>query len=74
MALHNVKYIINTLRTRQHGLHFPDDILKWIFFNGYIWVRSKFHQTLFLGGKIDKTAVLVQIVAWRQAIVWTSDG
>ena len=74
MALHNVKYIINTLRPRQHGLHFPDDIFKWIFLNEYIWVRSKFHQTLFLGGKIDKTSILVQIVAWRQAIVWTSDG
>ena len=74
MALHNVKYIINTLRPRQHGLHFQDDILKWIFLNGYIRVRSKCHQTLFLGGKINKTAVLVQMVAWRQAIVWTNDS
>ena len=25
--------VINTLRPRQSGRHFPDDIFKWIFFN-----------------------------------------
>ena len=24
---------VNTLRPRQNGRHFPDDILKWIFLN-----------------------------------------
>ena len=29
---------INTLRPRQNGRHFPDDIFKWIFLNENIWI------------------------------------
>ena len=28
----------NTLRPRQNGRHFPDDIFKWIFLNENIWI------------------------------------
>ena len=29
---------LNTLRPRQNGLHFADDILKGIFCNGNVWI------------------------------------
>ena len=29
---------INTLRPRQNGRHFPDDIFKWIFLNENVWI------------------------------------
>ena len=28
----------NILRARQNGRHFPDDIFKWIFWNGNVWI------------------------------------
>ena len=30
--------IVNTLRPRQNGRHFPNDILKYIFLNESIWI------------------------------------
>ena len=41
--------LINTLRPRQKGHHFPDDIFKWVFFNENEF-RLTFHWSLFLGG------------------------
>ena len=32
---------LNTLRPRQNGCHFPDDILKWIFLNENVWISSE---------------------------------
>ena len=32
---------LNTLRPRQYGLHFGDDIFKRIFFNENIWISIK---------------------------------
>ena len=29
---------VNTLRPRQNGRHFPDDIFKWIFLNENVWI------------------------------------
>ena len=29
---------LNTMRPRQNGRHFPDDIFKWIFVNKNVWV------------------------------------
>ena len=29
---------LNTLRPRQNGRHFPDDIFKWIFLNQNVWI------------------------------------
>ena len=33
--------IINTLRPIQDGRHFPNDILKWIFFNENLLISIK---------------------------------
>ena len=29
---------VKTLRPRQNGRHFPDDIFKWIFLNENVWI------------------------------------
>ena len=36
---------LNTLKPRQNGRHFPDDIFKCIFFNENVW---RFHWNVFL--------------------------
>ena len=41
--------IVNTLRPRQNGRHFPDDIFKCIFFMKMYEFRLRFHWSLFLG-------------------------
>ena len=33
--------LVNTLRPRQNGRHFPDDIYKWIFLNENLWISIK---------------------------------
>ena len=32
---------VNTLRARQNGRRFPDDILKWIFLNENVWISIR---------------------------------
>ena len=44
-------HTFDTLRPRQNGRHFPDDIFKWIFVPR---------------GPINKISALVQIMAWRR--------
>ena len=46
--------MLNTLRPRQDGRHFPDDIFQTTFSNGFSWMkmcefRLTFHWSLFLG-------------------------
>ena len=36
------RYTLNSLRPRQNGRHFPDDIFKRIFFNENVWISLKF--------------------------------
>ena len=78
---------INTLRPRQNGRHFPDDILKWIFLNENIWISIKIALKFVPSGSINNIPALVQIMAWHrpgdkplsepgrcQAIIWTNGG
>ena len=39
---------LNTLRPRQNGCHFPDDIFKCIFLNENVKISIKFHWSLLL--------------------------
>ena len=39
--------VINTLRPRENGRHFADDIFKCIFTNENLWISIKFHWSLF---------------------------
>ena len=56
----------NTLRPRQKDRHFPDDTLKYIFFNDNAWILNKISLKFVRKGPIDKNPALVQIMAWRQ--------
>ena len=70
----------NTLRPKQNGRHFPDDIFKHIFLteNYFIWMKIPLKFVPNLNGPINNIQPLVQIMAWRRsgdkAIIWTNDG
>ena len=55
---------INTLRPRQNGRHFADDIFKCIFLNENVWIPIKISLKFVLKGQINKITALVQIMAW----------
>ena len=57
----------NTLRPRQNGRHFPDDIFKCIFLNENAWVSIKISLKFVPKGPINKIPSLVQIMAWRRS-------
>ena len=57
---------LNTLRPRQNGRHFADDILKHIFLNEIIWIPIKISLKFVPKGSINKIPALVQIMAWRR--------
>ena len=57
---------VNTLRLRQNGRHFPDDIFKWIFWNENVWILIKISLKFVPQGPINNIPGLVQIMAWRR--------
>ena len=57
---------INTLRPRQNGRHFPDDILKLIFLNENVWISIEISLKFVSKGQINNIPALVQIMAWRR--------
>ena len=57
---------INTLRPRQNGRHFADDILNCIFLNENVWISFKISLKFVPKGLINNIASLVQIMAWRR--------
>ena len=58
--------LINTLRPRQNGRHFPDDTFKWIFLNGNVWVSIEVSLKFVPKCPINNIPALVQIMAWRR--------
>ena len=56
----------NTLRPRQNGRHFPDDIFKWIFVNENAWISINISLKFVPRGPIHNIPTLVQIMAWRR--------
>ena len=58
--------LLNTLRPRQDGRHFPDDIFKCIFFNENVWISIKISLKFVPKGPINNIPSLVQIMAWRR--------
>ena len=68
-------WIVNTLRPRQNGRHFADDIFKYNFLNENFWIPVKISLKFVPKGPINIIPALVQIMAWRrQAIIWTNGG
>ena len=59
--------LINTLRPRQNGRHFADDILKFIFLNENVWTPIKNSLKFVPKGPINNMPTLVQIMAWRHS-------
>ena len=56
---------INTLRPRQNGRHFADDIFKCIFQIENIWISFKISLKFVPKGPINNIPALVQLMAWR---------
>ena len=62
-------HIVNTLRVRQNGRRFTDDIFKRISLNKKVWILIKISLKLIPKGS-NKSLALNR----RQAIIWTSGG
>ena len=60
------KLPVNTLRPRQNGRHFADDIFKCIFLNENVWLPIKISLKFVPQGPIKNIPALVQIMAWRR--------
>ena len=61
-----LKICFLTLRLKQYGLHFTDDLLKWIFLKENIWISSEITPQFVPKGPINDIPALVQIMAWRR--------
>ena len=57
---------INTLRPRQNGRHFADDIFKCIFLNENAWMPIEISLKFVPEGPINNIPALVQTMAWRR--------
>ena len=57
---------VNTLRPRQNGRHFPDDIFKCIFLNENEWISIEISLKFIPKGQINNIPSLFQIMAWRR--------
>ena len=56
----------NTLRQRQNGRHFADDMLKCIFLNENVWILFKVSLKFVARCPINNISALVFIMAWRR--------
>ena len=66
MTSPNHDHFFNTLRQRQDGQPFPDDIFKCIFLNENVWISIKISLKFVPKGPIGNIPALVQIMAWRR--------
>ena len=55
---------IDTLRPRQNGRYFPDDIFKCTFWNENVWISIKISLKFVSKCPIGNVPTLVQIMAW----------
>ena len=60
-------WCFNTLRPRQNGCHFAEDIFKCIFLNENVWIPIKISMKFVPKGPINNIPALVQIMAWRRS-------
>ena len=58
---------INTLRQRQNGRHFADDLFKCIFLNENVWIWIEISMKFVPRGQINKIPASVPIMAWHQS-------
>ena len=57
---------VNTLRPKQNGRLFADDIFICISLNENVWISVKISLKFVLNGPINNIPALVQIMAWRR--------
>ena len=62
----SLKPPINTLRQRQNGRQFPDDVFICIFLNENVWIAINFSLEFVPKVRINNIPALVQIMAWRR--------
>ena len=62
----NSPVLINTLRPRQNGCHFADDIFHCIFSNENVLILINISLKFVPKGQINNIPSLVQIMAWRR--------
>ena len=55
---------VNTLRPRQQGRHFPDNIFKCILLNENVWISIRISVKFVPKVLINNTPSLVEIMAW----------
>ena len=66
---------VNTLKPRQNGRHFADDIFKCIFLNENVWIPIKFSMKFVPKGPINSIGADNGLAPdRRQAIVWNNAG
>ena len=58
--------MVSTLRPRQNGRHFPDDIFKCTFLIEKVWILIEISLKFVPRDQIDNITTLVQIMAWRR--------
>ena len=58
--------IINTLRPRQNGRHFPYDIFKWILLYENVWISVNISLKFVLRGPSNNIPTLVRVMTWRR--------
>ena len=59
-------YALNTLRPRQNGCHFADDIFKCILLTENVWIPIKISLKFVPKCPINNIPALVWIMAWRR--------
>ena len=57
----------NTLRPKQNGRRFTDDVFKCIFLNENVWILIKISLKYVPLSPINNILALVQVMAWRQS-------
>ena len=62
---HGDRLWVNTLRLRQNGRHFADDIFKCISLNENVWILLKISLIFVPKGPINNIPTLVQVMAKR---------
>ena len=59
--------MFNSLRPRQNGRHFADDVFKYIFLKEKVWILLKFSPKFVPKVPINNIPALVQIMAWHHS-------
>ena len=63
---------LNTLRLRQNGHRFLDNIFKYILLNENVWISLKISLKFITKVRINNIPALAP--DRHQAIIWTNDG